>query len=358
MPAYKDRKINSWYVKFRIKNWKDEVKWITKRGFATKREALRWEHDYQLRQAGDITMQFKDFTILYEKDIRPRLKESTWETKIAIIETKILPYFGEKKLSDIKTTDIVQWQNDLLTYRDDDGNTYSASYLKTVHNQLSAILNHAVRYYNLQGNPARIVGNMGSEKGIVMQFWTMEEYKQFSEAMMDMPLAYYCFEMLYWCGIREGELLALTPADFDFAAKTLTITKTYHRSKGRDIVTEPKTPKSRRTISMPDFLCDEMQEYFKMLYDSSPTDRAFQISKGFLQYRMKKGIELAGLKRIRVHDLRHSHVSLLIHMGFSAVAISERMGHESIDITYRYAHLFPSVQKSMAFQLDKLKKEV
>lgn len=358
MPAYKDSKTNSWYVKFRCKNWKDEIKWITKRGFPTKREALQWEHEYQLRRAGDITMQFKDFTILYEQGIRPRLKESTWDTKSAVIETKILPYFGEKKVCDIKTTDIVQWQNELLMYRDSDGKPYSTSYLKTVHNQLSAILNYAVRYYNLPNNPARIVGNMGSEKGIVMKFWTIEEYKQFAEAVMDTPLAYYCFEMLYWCGIREGELLALTPSDFDLTAKTLSITKTYHRSKGEDIITEPKTPKSKRTISMPDFLCDEIQEYFNMLYDASPTDRAFPVSKSFLQYRLKAGIELAGLKRIRVHDLRHSHVSLLIHMGFSAVAIAERMGHESIDITYRYAHLFPSVQKNMASQLDELRKEL
>lgn len=121
MPAYKDKKINLWYVKFRYKNWKDEVKWMTKRGFSTKREALQWEHDFQLKRAGDIAMPFKDFVILYEGAIRPRLKESTWETKIAIIETKILPYFGEKKVCDIKTTDIVQWQNELRTYHDNNG---------------------------------------------------------------------------------------------------------------------------------------------------------------------------------------------------------------------------------------------
>lgn len=67
---------------------------------------------------------------------------------------------------------------------------------------------------------------------------------------------------------------------------------------------------------------------------------------------MERGCKLSGVKRIRIHDLRHSHISLLIDMGFSAVAIADRVGHESIDITYRYAHLFPSKQIEMADRLD------
>ena len=67
---------------------------------------------------------------------------------------------------------------------------------------------------------------------------------------------------------------------------------------------------------------------------------------------MNRGCRASGVKRIRVHDIRHSHVSLLIDMGFSAVAIADRVGHESIDITYRYAHLFPSKQAEMANKLD------
>lgn len=359
MPAYKDSKTNTWYVKFRYKNWKDETKWITKRGFSTKRDALQWEKEYVLHKAGDLSMTFAEFVKRYKDDMRPRLKESTWDTKTDIIATKLLPFFGEKKVCEIKTSDIVQWQNELLKYRDGaQGKAYSSSYLKTVHNQLSAILNHAVRYYNLQQNPARTVGNMGSEKEISMNFWTKEEYLRFAGEMMEVPLAYYSFEMLYWCGIREGELLALTPNDFDFQAKTVSISKTYHRAKKLDIVTAPKTPKSKRKVSMPDFLCEEMQDYFKMCNELAPTDRAFPVTKSFLCYNLKAGAQRAGNKPIRVHDLRHSHVSLLIHMGFSAVAIADRMGHESIDITYRYAHLFPSVQKQMASQLNGLREDV
>ena len=104
----------------------------------------------------------------------------------------------------------------MLNYRDKNGKPYSPVYLKTLHNQLSAVFNHAVRHYNLKVNPAAQVGNMGKPKSREMLFWTKAEYLKFAEAMMDKPLSYYAFEMLYWCGVREGELLALTPADFDF----------------------------------------------------------------------------------------------------------------------------------------------
>lgn len=244
------------------------------------------------------------------------------------------------------------WQNELLAYRDENRKPYSQTYLKTVHNQLSAIFNHAVRHYDLRSNPASKAGNMGTEERKEMKFWTKDEYKKFADEMMDKPVSYYAFEVLYWCGIREGELLALTPADFDFVKGTLTINKSYQRLKGRDVITTPKTKKSNRTIKMPQFLCEEMQDYLGMLYGVGKKDRIFNISKHYLSREMERGSKAAGVKRIRIHDLRHSHISLLIDMGFSAVAIADRVGHESIEITYRYAHLFPSKQVEMAKKLD------
>jgi integrase len=170
--------------------------------------------------------------------------------------------------------------------------------------------------------------------------------------MMDKPLSFYAFEVLYWCGLRVGELLALTAKDFDFKKNTLSITKSYQRLKGKDVITDPKTPKSKRIISIPDFLSEEMQEYIKMFYSQSSTERLFPMSKSYLHHEMTRGAAAQGVKRIRIHDLRHSHVSLLIEMGFSAVAIADRVGHESIDIMYRYAHLFPSKQSEMASKLN------
>ena len=152
--------------------------------------------------------------------------------------------------------------------------------------------------------------------------------------------------------MTKAELLALTPNDFDFTKKTLRINKSYQRLEGKDVITDPKTPKSNRVIVMPDFLAVEIEDFISRLDGISNDDRIFTISKSYLHHEMDRGAKLAGVKRIRIHDLRHSAISLLIEMGFSALAIAERVGHESIDITYRYAHLFPTKQTEMANKLD------
>jgi integrase len=255
-------------------------------------------------------------------------------------------------MSEISAKDIIQWQNEMMRLRGKDGKPFSATYLKTMHNQVSAIFNHAVKFYDLKNNPATKAGSIGKKEAKEMLFWTKDEYLKFSDAMMDKPISFYAFEMLYWCGIRIGELFALTPADFDFNKNTVIISKSYQRINKEDIITEPKTPKSNRTIKMPDFLCQEIQEYIKSLYSCEPSDRLFPISKSYLHHEMARGSKATGVKRIKVHSLRHSHVSHLIDLGFSAVAIADRVGHESIDITFRYAHMFPSKQDEMADKLD------
>ena len=181
----------------RYQDWTGERKQKCKRGFATKREAQEWERSFQMQTSGDLDMTFEAFTELYTKDVKPRLKENTWLTKENIIQKKILPYFGKRKISEITTKDVIAWQNELLAYRDEKRKPYSATYLKTLHNQLSAIFNHAVRFYELRSNPAAKAGNMGSEERKEMLFWTKAEYQKFADAMMDKPVSYYAFEMLY-----------------------------------------------------------------------------------------------------------------------------------------------------------------
>lgn len=352
MPVFKNESNGTWYVMARYMDWKGERKQKCKRGFETKRDAQEWERTFQQQNASDLDMTFEAFTELYSQDIKGRLKENTWLTKDHIIKTKILPYFGKLRISEITTKHIIAWQNELLAYRDEKRKPYSQTYLKTVHNQLSAIFNHAVKHYDLRSNPAAKAGSMGDKESGNISFWTKEEYKRFADEMMDKPTSFYAFEMLYWCGIREGELLALTAADFDFKKETVRINKSYQRLHGEDVITTPKTKKSNRTIKMPKFLCDEIQDYLGMLYGLKKKDRIFTITKSYLHHEMDRGAKASGVKRIRIHDLRHSHISLLIDMGFSAVAIADRVGHESIEITYRYAHLFPSKQAEMADKLE------
>ena len=333
MPAYKDEAHGTFYASFYYTDFTGTKRKKMKRGFKLKRDALEWERQFLLQKNADPDMRFGDFVSIYRSEKRERIREHTWESKDNIIDTKILPYFKDRTLSEIEPRDVIAWQNTLMGIRQKNGKPYSPTYLKSIHSQLSAIFNYAVKYYRLKQNPAEIAGNMGKETHKEMLFWTKAEYLQFAQAMMDKPMSYYAFEMLYWCGIRMGELLALTPADFNFERFTLTINKSYQRLKGQDVITAPKTSKSNRVIRIPRFLAEEMQDYLKSLYGLRSTDRIFPITKNYLHHEMDRGAKQAGVRRIRIHDLRHSHVSLLIEMGFSAVAIAERVGHESIDIT-------------------------
>lgn len=352
MAAYKDEARGTWYVSFHYNDWTGKNKRKLKRGFRTRKEALEYEQKFLLQQATNLDMRFEDFYKLYEEDLKPKLKLNTWRTKDVIFQKKLIPYFKDKKMNEISPADIIKWQNEMIKKKQADGKPYKPTYLKTMQSELSAIFNHAVRFYNLRENPVKKAGTIGKGKADEMDFWTKEEYLKFIECVKDKPISYYAFQILYWCGIREGELLALTPADFNFEKKTLRVNKSYQRLEGKDVITDPKTPKSNRTIVMPDFLTIEMEDFIKSIYGIKMDDRIFTISKSYLHHEMDRGAKLAGVKRIRIHGLRHSHISLLINLGFSALAIGERVGHEAVDITYHYAHLFPTVQTDMAAQLE------
>lgn len=358
MAIIKNKKTGLWEVRTYYKDWTGERKQKTKRGFKRKSDALDWERAFKLKEEHSINMKFKDFVDIYIADMKPRIRYNTWKTKEYIIEHKIMPYFENKKLEEIRPSDIIQWQNEITRMTKENGEPYSQVYLKTIHNQLSAILNHAVNMYDLRSNVARKAGSMGKSKSKEMEFWTQEEFQLFVEAIVDKPISYYAFEILYWTGIRCGELLALTPEDFCWEKKTLRINKSYQRIDSKDVVTDPKTEKGNRIIVISDFLVEEMQNYISSLYRIGKKERIFPFSKSYLHHEMDRGTKASGVKRIRIHDLRHSHISLLINIGFSALAIGERVGHEAEKITYNYAHLFPTVQTDMAAKLDMEREEM
>lgn len=344
----------SWRVVVYYKDWKGIRRRHEKRGFPTKKEAVRYEKEFIAKTGKDLSMGFSTFIDIYLDDIRPHVKPTTYATKVNVIDTHIRPYFQEKSLGEITPSDILQWQNELLGTRDEQGKGYSRTYLRTIENQLSAIFNHAVRYYDLPKNPEKQVKKMGKGKAGEMMFWTQDEYGKFADAMKDKPLAYYAFEVLYWTGVRAGELLALTREDFDLEARTLRVNKNYQVVHGEEMITTPKTEKSIRTIDLPEFLCEEMEDYFGSLTKLDAQTRFFPVTKSYLHHELDYGAKKAGVKRIRLHDLRHSSCALLIHLGYSPTQIAERLGHESATITARYAHLYPSVQKQMAEKLNEV----
>ena len=347
MKAEKDKKTGKWLIQYRYTDWQGKRRKSTKRGFATKREAEEWLRNFLITQKADFDMKFEDFWKMYCADMETRLREHTMRTKKYIVELKILPYFGNKRVNDITAADIRQWQNELIKMG------YSPTYLKTINNQLSAIFNYAVRYYDLKSNPCAKAGSMGKSKAEEMDFWTVEEFRKFIDSVMNKRLSYMAFMTLYWTGMRLGELLALNPKDVDLEKRTISITKSYQRLGKKDVITPPKTPKSKRVITIPEFLATDIKDYMDSLYDLQENDRLFPITKYYLEHEMQRGIKESGVKRIRVHDLRHSHASMLIELGFSPLEIANRLGHEKVETTLNtYAHLYPNKQTKLAERLD------
>lgn len=164
---------------------------------------------------------------------------------------------------------------------------------------------------------------------------------------------YLIFEILFWTGCRIGELLALTPKDIDFDRNQISITKTYYRTERQDVITEPKTKQSVRVVEIPEFLKQEIKDFVDRHYGMPENERLFPIVQEAVQHKMKRQMEKAGVKKIRVHDLRHSHVAYLINKGVEPILIKERVGHKDIRITLNtYGHLYPNQQRKVADLLD------
>lgn len=352
MKAEKDKKTGKWLIQYRYTDWKGNRKKSTKRGFSTKREAEEWLRNFLMSQQADFNMSFEEFVKLYYEDMTPRLREHTMKTKKHIIELKIIPFFGKKSMNAITPADIRKWQNELLL------KNYSQTYLRTINNQLTAIFNYATQYYDLKNNPCKKAGSIGKNKAEEMNFWTKEEFSIFIEGIMDKQRSYTAFMVLFWTGMRIGELLALTPSDIDFEEKTIHISKSYQRIDGRDIITPPKTQKGNRIITVPDFLLADLKDYMDSIYCLENNDRLFPVTKYYMEHEMKRGVKNSGVKHIRIHDIRHSHCAMLMELGITPLEAAERLGHERVETTLNtYAHLYPNKQRKLSEKLEQIYRE-
>ena len=337
-----------WEVQFYYKDYRGISRKKHKRGFKTKREAREWAEDFLAREAQNMDMTFGAFVALYYEDMGKRLRESTIRTKRYVVDTKILPFFEKKKICDITAADIRHWQAEMI------GKGFSQTYLHTINNQLNAIFNYAVNYYNLPRNPVHQAGSIGKGKADEMSIWSQEEFEIFLDSVSDKPVSKYAFIVLFWTGMRIGELLALTPCDIDIKNKTININKSYQHIEGRDVITEPKTERGKRIITIPDFLAKEIDDYLGMLYGIRSNDRLFQVTKSFMEHEMERGIKQSGIKKIRLHDLRHSHASMLIsQLKAEPLLVAQRLGHEKIQTTLEtYSHLYPDQSRELSDLLD------
>lgn len=153
-------------------------------------------------------------------------------------------------------------------------------------------------------------------------------------------------------------MLALTKSDIDFKENRISISKTYYRTERKDVITTPKTEQSVRVIDIPQFLTQEIKDYVDKLYELPDDERIFPIVAEAVQHKLKHNCEKTGVKKIRVHDIRHSHVAYLINQGVQPLIIKERLGHRDIKITLNtYGHLYPNQQRQVADMLNQQRTE-
>lgn len=347
MAIYKDEQRGTWYCSTYYESWDGTKKRHHKRGFRTKKEAQKYEAEFLSIKQASMDMLLKNFVEVYFQDKAKELKERSITSKRHMINKHIIPVFGNKAMNKITPSSIVQWQNSMIE------KGYQPTYLRMVQNQLSALFNHAYRIYGLKENPCSKVKKMGKADANKMNFWTKDEYERFLKTVDKSGYYHMLFELLFWTGCRIGEALALTQKDVDLVNSCIYINKTYYRGNSTDVITSPKTETSNRTIDIPEFLLDELKEYMGRIYGIEGNERIFPITTRAVQAYMKRHVVVAGVKEIRVHDLRHSHVAYLIDQGVEPLLIKERLGHRDIKITLNtYGHLYPNRQKKVAQMLD------
>ena len=281
---------------------------------------------------------FDELLSAFENEKRIRVRQSTYLSYSVSINRFIRPVFSGKKLEDIGPSDIRAWQNGMMQIG------YSSGYLRKVDSVLSAIFNYGIRFYGLRFNPAKQAGTLGCQNEKKVNYWTPEEFELFIKNVND-PRYHLIYNILYWTGIRVGELLALTREDIDLEEQCIKINKSYRRYHKEDIISPPKTRNSYRAVYYHETLGEEIAAYLKNHACTRSNERIFPVCQDSLRDRLYRIVGRIGLKRIKIHDFRHSHASVLI--------ISERLGHERVETTLNiYSHLYPDVQKKLVEELD------
>ncbi len=356
MPVYKyttkEGKIK-WYTSFHYVDWTGKNRRKKKMGFTRRSDAQEYERHFLNAAKDDPDILFSSLVENYFNDVESRLKPTTISNKKYVVDSKILPYFKDMKLSEINAVTVRTWQNALLEYADDEGESYAGTYLKTINVQLSAIMNYAVKYYGLRQNPCHKAGSIGKSNAEEMDVWTREEFEHF---LSFEPSRTYrvAFSILFYTGMREGELLALTKKDVSKDGMEITVSKNFATVKGEEMILTPKTPWSRRVLPIHKQLYDELMAYINGMY-LLDDDRLFYFKKNTLLHEFNRVNRDSGLTDIRIHDLRHSHVSMLIDMNVPITEISKRLGHKNPGVTLKiYSHMYKQNARGIADRIGDL----
>lgn len=342
MPAYKNTTRRTWYCSFYFTDWQGKRRKKKKEGFSTRQEALAWEREFLELYAEDPDITFATLVKSYKEYHREHTKLLTHYTKCSMIDNHILPYFAALPISGIGRQQIKAWKSFIL------GKNFRPMYARQVYNQLKSIFSFAVEHYHLSGSPCPQREHFGSHEK-KMDYWTLEEFRSFA-SVLQRPHHIMAFYLLFWTGMRSGELLALTWEDVSLEENSLSVSKSFARFRRQDVVTSGKTKSSRRVVIMPAFLTTMLKDYCRL---TGGEGRIFPYTRNMLNLVLKKNIKAAEVKEIRLHDLRHSHASLLINAGFRPLDVADRLGHANPGITLSvYSHFYDSKRTALAEKLN------
>ena len=346
MASFEKRKSGLWSVRFRASTATGE-KQIRLSGFRTKAEASRAmiahlaEHPSENKKIQKESLQyFKDLCALFLENAKTRVRESTYIDFSGRINNHFLPIFKNKKVQDISPAELLKWQNSI--------HQYSFSYQKTLRTTLSSIFKFGERYHDLPNPMKKVEPLRNTATKAEMEFWTLEEFQSFVAAINQTK--YKCFfNFLYVSGCRKGEALALSPKDVDPDKNTVTINKSVSNKtkSGSYALTGTKNDASCRKIELPTWLIKDLlsisEPQQKFVFGGEDPFSTTQVDRVFTEACKKSNV-----KKIRIHDIRHSCASLLLSKGLSIVAVSKRLGHRDIYQTLNtYSHMMPSDEKSI-----------
>lgn len=348
MSTFKAKDGKSWEASFYYIDYQGKRKQKHKRGFKGKKEAEKWKREFLVKMASDPTMTFKSMYDLYYEDLKVRVKHITMLNKEKIFNLHILPFFKDMSVSDITPLTIREWQNKLLK------KDFSNAYIGGIQKYLNAFFNYAIKFHNLKTNPLKITGKAKLNKPKKeMEIWEPHEFEKFIAALPENDYLHISFfNLLFYGGFRIGEVLALRLDDIDFENNSIRVDETRTFVKVA-IINSPKTEKSNRVVDMPQSVMQILKKHIETLYGIENRDFIYSRHQSSIRESLKRHLKKAGLKDIRIHDLRHSHVSMLIHMNVNVVDIANRVGHDNPTTTLNiYSHMYSNNGKKIADLLE------
>lgn len=339
MPAYKDKN-GKWYCKFYYKDYSGERKQKKKSGFDLRKEALAWERDFiENHAAVNNDISFDTLVNKYLVDLKARVKESTYIKHKSMADNHILGFF-KCSASEVTPLAIKNWQYSLQE------KGLASTTIRNITAVLSCIINWGITFCGLQENPVRTAKHIVPKEKRNYTILTREQYEQLKFSNLTYKAV---FDTLFYTGIRLGECLALTLADIDLENKSININKNISQRK---VVTKPKTPNSIRKVIIPGFLVDELRDYINARYGLTPSDTLFKANRTPLRNEFRRALAEQDLPIIRMHDLRHSHASMMIELGCNILLVAERLGDTPGTALATYSHLYPNKQEEFVSMIE------